>query len=156
MAVPELPERLPPAGSDNVLFQHYRTGVALRELMRFAVEGTGITSEEYAVLGVVGFFPGRTPTELADALGIPPTTVSRHVARFVDEGLVEREQHPEDGRSYLLRATPKGSEVVRTIAPRIGELVRALGAVSEQPLGEIAASLTALEDAARVVATERK
>ena len=152
----ELPSRLPPAGSDNVLFQHYRTGVALRELMRFAVEGTGVTAEEYAVLGVVGFFPGRTPTELADALGIPPTTVSRHVARFVDEGLVEREPHPADGRSYLLRATEKGSEVVRTIAPRVGELVRALGSVSEQPLAEIAASLTALEAAARVVATERQ
>lgn len=124
--------------------------------MKRALEGTGITGEEYAVLGVVGFFPGRTPTELADALGIPPTTVSRHVARFVEEGLVEREQHPADGRSYLLRPTAKGSEVVTTIAPRIGELVRALGAVSEQPLVEIAASLTALEAAARAVATERQ
>jgi hypothetical protein len=38
----------------------------------------------------------------------------------------------------------------------VGELVRALGTVSEQPLAEIAASLNALEAAARVVATERQ
>ena len=152
----ELPPRLPLPEGQNVLFQHFRTGAALRELMQSAVAGTGVSGEEYAVLGVIAFFPDRTPTELAATLGIPPTTVSRHVARFIDDGLAERRPNPEDGRSYLLRPTERGSDVVETIAPRIGELIQALGEATEQPLADIAAAQRALEDAARVVAAERK
>ena len=146
-----LPPRLPPEGTANVLFQSFRTNVALRELMKPVYEGTGITGEEYGVLGVLHFFPERTPTELANALGIPPTTVSRHVARFLRDGLAEQIPNPRDGRSYLLRPTARGSEIVETIAPRIGKLVKALGAAAEQPLAEIAAALVALEDAAKQV-----
>jgi DNA-binding MarR family transcriptional regulator len=129
--------------------------MALRELMKPAFEGADVTGEEYGVLGVLHFFPDRTPTELATALGIPPTTVSRHVARFVRDGLAERAPNPEDGRSYLLRPTKKGSTIVETIAPRIAELVGALGDVSEQPLTEIAAALVSLEDAAKRVVADR-
>ena len=150
-----LPPRVPPEGTSNVLFQSLRTGIALRELLKSAVADTGITSEEYGVLGVLHFFPDRTPTELATALGIPPTTVSRHVARFLRDGLAERAENPEDGRSYLLRPTRRGSKVVETIAPRIRELVQALGSVSDRPLTEIAAALVALEDAAKSVLEDR-
>jgi DNA-binding MarR family transcriptional regulator len=146
-----LPSRLPPEGTRNVFFQSFRTGLAMRELTKSAVDGTGVSGEEYGVLGVVYFFPDRTPTELASALGIPPTTVSRHVARFLGDGLVERRENPHDGRSYLLRATPRGSKIVETIAPRLTKLVDELAEVSEQPLPEIAASLVALENAAKRV-----
>jgi DNA-binding MarR family transcriptional regulator len=152
----ELPARLPPAGSDNVLFQHHRTSIAVRLLMQSALEGTEVSGEEYAILGVVHFFPDRTPTELANALGVPPTSVSRHVARFVDDGLVEKRPNPDDGRSYVLRTTKRGGKVVETIAPRIAENVRAIGAASRRPLGDIADALLALEEAARAVAAERQ
>jgi DNA-binding MarR family transcriptional regulator len=137
------------------MFQSFRTGMAIRELTRSAVEGTGVNGEEYGVLGVVHFFPDRTPTELAEALGIPPTSVSRHVARFLRDGLVERTDNPEDGRSYLIRTTARGGAIVETIAPRIGAIVRELAEASEVPLAEIAAALVALENAAKAVASTR-
>ena len=56
-----LPPRLPPEGTTNVLFQSFRTGIALRELMRTAVEGTGVTGEEYGVLGVLQLLPRSHP-----------------------------------------------------------------------------------------------
>jgi len=149
-----LPSRLPPEGTTNVLFQSFRTLTAVRELFKTALEGTGITGEEYAVLGVLHFFPDRTPTELAAALGIPPTTVSRLVAGFLRDGLAVRDENPEDGRSYLLRSTARGNKIVQTIAPRVAKLVEALGAVSTQPLTEISASLVAFEDAAKNVLSD--
>jgi DNA-binding MarR family transcriptional regulator len=152
----ELPERLPPAGSPNVLFQQFRTNIALRELMQEAIAGTGVTGEEYGVLGVIAFFPGKTPTELAKTLGIPPTTVSRHVARFLADRLAERTPNPNDGRSYLLNTTDRGREIVEAIAPRIGDLVAALEKVSDVPLEDIGAALAALEDAAKKVLNERR
>src|SRR3954468_6798809 len=141
MSARELPPRLPPAGTENVLFQHFRTGMAVREVMQYALADTGITGEQYGLLGVVHFFPDRTPTELAAALGLPPTTVSRLVSGFLDEGLAERRPNPADGRSYLLRTTTRGSRVVETIAPRIAENVKAIGAASRRPLADIADAL---------------
>jgi DNA-binding MarR family transcriptional regulator len=150
-----LPPRLPPEGTANVLFQNFRTAIAVRELMRPVFAGTGVSGEEYGVLGVLHFFPGRTPTELSAALGVPPTTVTRHVARFLRDGLAERTPNPKDGRSYLLRPTARGTKIVETIAPRIGELVRGLGEVSELPLADIAGALVALENAAKALASTR-
>jgi DNA-binding MarR family transcriptional regulator len=124
--------------------------------MRPAFAESRITGEQYGLLGVVHFFPDRTPTELAEALGLPPTTVSRLVAGFIEEGLAERRPNPADGRSYLLRATDRGGRIVETIAPRIGEYVKALGGVSRRPLADIADALLALEEAARAVATDRQ
>jgi len=150
-----LPPRLPPEGKANVLFQNFRTGIALRELMKPVFEGMGVSGEEYGVLGVLHFFPDRTPTELSGALGIPPTTVSRHVARFLRDGLAERRPNPEDGRSYLLRPTGRGAKIVETIAPRVGVLVQGLADVSERPLTDIADALVALENAAKELASKR-
>jgi DNA-binding MarR family transcriptional regulator len=148
--------RLPPEGTANVLFQSYRTNAAIRELMQGVYAGTGVSGEEYGILGVVHFFPDRTPSELAAALGIPPTSVSRQVAALLDKKLVRRRPNPEDGRSYLLQPTAKGSKAVKTIAPRIGERVEAIGAVADQPLEQIAGSLASLERAIKdVLATER-
>ena len=148
--------RLPPSGGPNVLFQQFRTGLAVRELMQEAVAGTGVTAEEYAILGVVNFFPDRTPTELAASLGIPPTTVSRHVGRFLRDGLAERRPNPDDGRSYLLRTTKSGRAVVETIAPLIADLVGALRPAAGMPLEQISTALEALERAAKQVVTDRR
>lgn len=148
--------RLPAEGTANVLFESFRTQTAIRELMQGVIAGTGVSGEEYAILGVVEFFPDRTPTELAAALGIPPTSVSRQVASLLDKKLAKRRPNPEDGRSYLLRTTVKGSRVVQTIAPRIAERVQALGEAADRPLEEISASLASLEQAIKnVLATGR-
>lgn len=45
---------------------------------------------------------------LADALHSDPSTVSRHVAQLVGEGLIERVADPVDGRATLLAITGSG------------------------------------------------
>ena len=141
-------DRLPLRGGDNVLFQLFRTHHALRPHMARVVEGTGVSPDEYGVLGAVGFLGPITPTELARRLGIPPTTVSVYAARFLERDLVRRLPNPADGRSYLLEVTDGGRDVVHTIAPRIGALVRRLGEASERPLRELFEALVSLEEAA--------
>lgn len=138
-----MPERL---RGDNVLLQMFRTGEAVRELMLGAVAGTGITSAEYAVLSAIGVLRSVPPTELAALLRVPPTSISRHVARLVDAGLAVRSPNPGDRRSYLLELTDSGRAVVRTIAPRVRALVDQLGARTD--VKQIEASLVDLEEAA--------
>jgi DNA-binding MarR family transcriptional regulator len=143
------PERLPPAESENVLFQLFRTQQAIRPLMAEAVEGTGVSPDEYGVLGVIGFLGPITPTELARRLGMAPTTVSVYAARFLERGHARRLPNPRDGRSYLLEVTDEGRQIVHTIAPRINVAIEKLRAAADRPLRDIFDALLAMEDAAR-------
>jgi DNA-binding MarR family transcriptional regulator len=145
-----LTERLP-LRQENVLLQMFRTALPLRELMARAVEGTGISADDYAVLGVVGAFGPIAPSDVSARLGVPRTSMSRYMARFVDDGLVRRRVNPDDGRSYLVEVTPRGRRIVRTIAPRVGKTLEALAEASSVPLAEVGAALVVLEDAAWVV-----
>ena len=143
---------------DNVLLQMFRTADATRELMQRAVAGTGVTPPEYAVLSAIGVLRSVSPTELALRLRVPPTSISRHVARVVDAGLAVRSPNPADRRSYLLELTDAGRDITRTIAPRVRALVERLRARAD--LDEIEAALVTLEKAARAIAldtaTDRK
>ena len=87
---------------DNVLLQMFRTGQGVRDLMLRAVGGTGVSTDEYAVLSVIAVLRAVSPTELATRLRIPPTSISRYIARLVDAGLAVRAPNPSDSRSYLL------------------------------------------------------
>ena len=80
----------------------------------------------------------RTESEMDEELQF-------HLDHKIEEGLAEKRPNPDDGRSYLLRTTERGGEIVQTIAPRIGENVKALGAISRRPLADIADALLALE-----------
>jgi DNA-binding MarR family transcriptional regulator len=135
----------------NVLLQMFRTGFPLRELMARAVAGTGISADDYAVLGVIAGFGPIAPSEVSARLGMPRTSVSRYMAKLIEEGLVTRSPNPEDGRSYLVEVTPRGREIVRTIAPRIQQTLDALAEASSVPLDEVGSALMELEDAAWAV-----
>ena len=137
---------------DNVLLQMFRTADATHELMRGAVAGTGITPNEYAVLSAIGVMRAVSPTELAALLRVPPTSISRHVARVVDAGLAVRSPNPGDRRSYLLELTDSGRGLVRRIAPRIAALVAGLRARTD--VDRIEEALVELEQAARSLALD--
>lgn len=137
---------------DNVLLQMFRTADATRELVQTAVAGTGIAPNEYAVLSAIGVLRSVSPTELASVLRVPPTSISRHVARLVDTGLAVRSPNPADRRSYLLELTDEGREILRTVAPRIRALNEQLAARTD--LAEIERALVVLEEASRAVALD--
>jgi DNA-binding MarR family transcriptional regulator len=140
-------ERLP--RGDNVLLQMFRTSQATRALVMQATEGSGVTPDEYAVLSAVGVLRSTTPTELAGRLGVPPTTISRYVASFVERGLLERAPNPADRRSYLLEVTEKGRAVIRKVVPRFRKIVEELR--ERVDVDAIDARLVELEHAARAM-----
>ena len=52
-----------PLRGDNVLLQMFRTSRAVRELVSArAVAGTGLTPDEYAVLGAIAVLRAASPT----------------------------------------------------------------------------------------------
>jgi DNA-binding MarR family transcriptional regulator len=56
---------------------------------------------------------GTRLTELAERVGVSKQAVSKLVAEFVDQGMLELAADPEDGRAKLVRFTPRGIEGIR-------------------------------------------
>ncbi len=54
--------------------------------------------------------------DLAEAIGIDTSTASRQVARLVEDGYVDREPDPEDGRATVHRLSPAGREIRQRLA----------------------------------------
>lgn len=134
---------------DNPLFRFFRISNSMRQLVARAVEGSGLSNDEYGVLSGIVNLKRVAPTELASKLAVPPTTISVYLARFLEQGLVRRLPNPGDGRSYLVEVTEKGLEVVAFVAPRLRVQADALLAASEISFDELMGALGALEAATR-------
>ena len=55
-------------------------------------------------------------SRIADALGVAQSTATRFVEPLVDQGKVVREPSPDDGRSVVIRLTPKGAALAAELA----------------------------------------
>jgi len=90
----------------------------------FAVSGFGLDHGALSVLfQIVKSGPIRQG-ELADCAMLDPSTVSRHVALLVRQGMVERRADPGDGRAVRLVATAKGLDVHTQVMARRDALFR--------------------------------
>lgn len=76
----------------------------------------GLTSAQYMALRTIALLgPDVAIGEVGDALQAPASSMTSIVDRLVAHGLVEREPHPADRRSVILRATPAGRALVQEV-----------------------------------------
>lgn len=104
----------------------HSTAIHLLRHVRVEDRESGLTPARLSALSVLVFGGARSLGELADAEQVTPPTMSRLVSALVEEGLVSREPHPEDGRSVVLRATPEGRQVLEAGRDRRVERLRSL------------------------------
>jgi DNA-binding MarR family transcriptional regulator len=60
-----------------------------------------------------------SPSDLARRSGSQPTTLRDNIQRLVDRKLVRRIPNPRDGRSYLLKVTPRGRGTLSAADPAL-------------------------------------
>jgi DNA-binding MarR family transcriptional regulator len=119
-----------------------------------AVEGTGISAEDYAFVSVIGDRV-TTPSELAREFGLSLSTVLFRAARNVELGFVERVSNPQDGRSFLLRLTPRGRRARKRAGANLSRAVARLEAGLDRPAAEIQDALRELQRAFDLELSER-
>ena len=86
---------------------------------------------------------GQTPGEIAKALGLATSTVTRAATRMEAAGLLAREPHERDRRLVRLRLTARGRALEKDIDAEMDQLTeRALGSFGPD---ERAAVVVALE-----------
>ncbi|WP_328529843.1 MarR family transcriptional regulator [Nocardioides sp. NBC_00368] len=96
-----------------------------------------LTAEQWRILSVLLDEPGQTMSRLADGAALPAGTLTRHVDRLAERGLVLRKVHAEDKRRAVVALSPVGASVAREIRSRqqaepVAEVVRDLKAAFDR------------------------
>jgi len=87
------------------------------QLVTRELKAAGVWTPYYALLSMICIKEPITPTALAQAMGIAPTTLSDRLAELVELGHVRKTKNPRDGRSYLIRTTAAGRRAADRAAP---------------------------------------
>jgi DNA-binding MarR family transcriptional regulator len=97
----------------------------------------GVDTDFYGTLSVIGAFGPLTPSELAERVGAPLTTVSDRLRRIVEDGDAERIPNPDDGRSHLVRLTAEGDARWRRGWPALRRTIEQISENLERPVDEV-------------------
>ena len=124
------------------------------QILEHRLAPTGIPPYQLGLVTHIRHAQPVTPTAIAAASGIPPTTLRDNVQRLVDAGLVRRLPHPRDGRSYLLELTTRGELMARAADPVLAEGYAALERLLPKPLDHYQATISELNAALEAALAE--
>ena len=126
----------------------HSAAIHLLRRLRRQDDALGLSAPRLSALSVVVFGGPVTVTRLASAEQVSPATISRMVKEMEWEGLLTRERDPTDGRVHRIRATEKGTALLREGRRRrvavLSEMLAALPARDRRLLGKTAQLLERL------------
>src|SRR5213082_1999177 len=113
-------------GPPTVLFEVFWTQQKRKRLIEAALADTDLPPEDYPFYVLIGAEGPWTPTGLAARLGMPLSTVIFRFKRIERRGHAERVPNPDDGRSFLIRLTPKGERLLDLARPAFRDYAEAV------------------------------
>lgn len=81
----------------------------------------GLNRGEYLLLLCLSHMPTLTAQDIARVTGRPRNTISRAVHRMLEEGYIDRQPDPDDGRQARLSIRPKGRKLHEKIRSQFRE-----------------------------------
>lgn len=111
---------LPSADSDSPLREFVRAFGLVERVMHPYFQSYGVTGSQWGMLRTLyrAWQEGEAGLRLKDLssrLLVRPPSVTSTVTRLQCAGLISRERSPDDGRSWLIRLTPKGLLLVQRV-----------------------------------------
>ncbi|MAS55843.1 MAG: MarR family transcriptional regulator [Pimelobacter sp.] len=97
------------APSLALLLKQGETQIRLR--LQPLLTEVGLSLEHWQIMSVLHHSPGLRMTLLAEASAVPAATLTRHVDRLVELGLVVRRVDPVDKRRVAAALSPRGQEL---------------------------------------------
>src|SRR5580765_1025363 len=135
-------------GPPTVLFEVFWTNQQRQRLIENALAGTDLPREDYPFYVMIGAEGPWTPTGLAARLFMPLSTVIFRVKRLEQRGHAERVPNPDDGRSFLIRLTPKGKRLLDRARPAFRDYAEAVeGRLGHERVAELRTALVELRQA---------
>jgi DNA-binding MarR family transcriptional regulator len=139
----------------TVLLDLATTSTVARTLIQEHMAGLP-AGDDFLIYTLLAVYGEPSPTELAQQIGAPLTTVSDRLSRLVERGHAERLPNPADGRSALFRLTEDGWAAFREAQPRFLELLQGVHERLDMPLEDVRAALASLERALVAGLNEKK
>lgn len=134
-----------------------RVNRALRQYAPDAWMGLNVTIAQLKSLFFIANEGSTNFRKLAAALGVTPSNVTGIADRLVEQGLVSRQENPEDRRMSLLRATSKGRAILTNLRERRRSyMAKILERLSLAELSTLAQGLAFLVKAAEADKGEMK
>ena len=96
----------------------------LHVLVGRALEEQGVTGAQWAVLFLVAEGRATSPAALSAALSIDAGAVTRLLDRLEAKQLIERQPHPTDRRSTLIRLTEHARQRYPALPPLVAGVIR--------------------------------
>ncbi len=96
----------------------HSAAIHLLRTLRLADAESGLSPARLSALSVLVFGGDRSLTELAEAEGVRPPTMTRLVQGLETDGLVERAPDASDRRAMVLRATRRGRAILEKARER--------------------------------------
>ena len=112
----------------NLFLQFFLAGQPIRRLIEQAIEDSGLSAGEYAVFSAIEELEPVTPADVARVVGAPRPTLTAQFEHLIRLGLVRRQPHRSDKRSYTLRLTARGRRVKLDAGQALLAATRALDA----------------------------
>lgn len=107
----------------------------LQRDMQRAFHGTRLTETRVHALWVLAHMGPSTQQQLSQALGTTPRSVSALIDGLVETGYVDRKQHPEDRRAFLVTLTSTAEKMMRRMQKDYERLsAELISAVNEEDL----------------------
>ncbi|MET0928668.1 MAG: MarR family transcriptional regulator [Aeromicrobium sp.] len=90
-----------------------RLTLAVGRHFRTRVDSDSVEPSQASLLYVLKVRGSMRLGDLAEALKLDASTVSRHVQQLGDQGLIDREPDPEDGRARIIGITNGGRAALK-------------------------------------------
>ena len=103
--------------ANRLFFRLYQSANLLHKTGTKALDGTHITTQQWAVIGALarkGYEDGIAVGDLTRFLMVSRQNLTGVLARLERDGLIERAVSPHDSRSRLIRLTSHGRHLWRT------------------------------------------
>ncbi len=94
--------------SSSIAVQVRQVEAAVRDALQPLLDEHGLTLEHWRIIAVIDDEPGLGMSEVAVAAVVPAASLTRHMDRLVERGLVVRRADPEDGRRAVVALSPRG------------------------------------------------
>ena len=104
-----------------------------------------LTREQLRVIFLLSMKGQASPSEVAETFGVPKANVTSVIDRLVGKGMIDRQENPDDRRSYILSLTKEGKKQIEKLH-EIGtaHIRKVLGKMPDNAVASLHAGLESL------------
>lgn len=137
----------PPSSDRTVADRLHSLAIHLLRAVRSGDAESGLSGPRLSALSVIIYTGPIGLTDLAAAERVTAPTMTRLVQALEEEGLVRREENPNDRRAVKLSATARGKKVLDVARRnRLAAMEKIVGGVSAEDLAIIERAVSVLEE----------